>query len=111
MKFMLYNVEGLSIPVEAEPGRPFKFNCSEEECGKSVTIKGVILPVSEDEFAVVLNATIDENPDFKAIEEIKARKYIFKGRVNGVETVLPAETFEDFAKRFIEAVDSVLLLR
>jgi len=111
MKFMLYNVEGLSVPVEAEPGRPFKFTCSAEECGKELIVEGIILQVSEEEFAVVLNSVVDENPDFKSILGIKVRKYVFKGKVNGSEAVLPAESFEDFAKRFLEAMDSVLVLR
>ncbi len=111
MKFMLYNVEGLSVPVEAEPGRPFKFTCSAEECGKNLSIEGVILSVSEEEFTAVLNSTVDDNPEFEAIKGIKVRKYVFKGRINGSEAVLPAESFEDFARRFLESADSVLVLR
>ncbi|MDI3474951.1 MAG: hypothetical protein PWQ79_781 [Thermococcaceae archaeon] len=108
MKFLIYNAEGLTLPVEAEPGLPFNFECGEEECGKIVRISGVIIQVSEDRFTEVLSRTLEENPDFSRISEITARNYIFSGEVNGKKVELPAETLEDFAKRFME---EVLVLR
>lgn len=42
-----------------------------------------------------------ESPDFKKIKEITARRYVFRGKVNGKEVELPVESFEDFAKRFL----------
>lgn len=58
-KFMVYNVEGLTIPVEAELGLPFYFECSTEECGKRVVIKGKIIEVSESKFEGVLEEVIN----------------------------------------------------
>ena len=108
MKFLVYNADGLTLPVTAEPGLPFKFECGEEECGKRIRMSGVIIRVSEDKFTEVLSKTIEENPDFTRIDEITARTYIFSGEVNGRKVELPAETLEDFAKRFME---EVLILR
>ncbi len=108
MKFLIYNVAGLTIPVEAEPGIPFEFECSEEECGRRVRIEGVIVEVSEKEFDGVLEETLEKNPDFSRIAEITVRSYVFRGKVNGEEVELPAESLDDFAKRFME---EVLVLR
>ncbi len=108
MKFLVYNAAGLTIPVEAEPGVPFEFHCSEEECGKRVRIEGTIVEVSEKEFDGVLEETLEKNPSFSRIAEITVRSYVFRGKVNGEEVELPAESLDDFAKRFME---EVLVLR
>ncbi len=108
MKGFIYNVEGLSLPIEFAPGVPFRFECSEEDCGKKIVIEGVIVEVNDDEFTRALEKTVEENPDFERIREITARRYIFKGKVNGREVELPVESFEDFAKRFL---DEVLVLK
>ncbi|ASJ09746.1 hypothetical protein A3L11_05050 [Thermococcus siculi] len=108
MKVFIYNADGLTIPVEVEPGRPFKFHCTEEECGKEVVIEGVVRHADEKEFTEILEDTVEENPDFKKIREITARNLIFEGKVNGKEVILPVESFDDFAKRFL---DEVLVLR
>ncbi|WP_457752094.1 hypothetical protein [Thermococcus sp.] len=108
MKFLIYNAAGLTIPVEAEPGVFFEFECSEEECGKRVKIEGVIAEVSEKEFDHILNQTLETNPGFSKISEITARNYVFKGRINGKDVELSAENLDDFAKRFM---DEVLVLR
>ena len=108
MKVFIYNVDGLTIPVEVELGLPFKFHCTEEECGKEIFIEGVVKLVSEEEFTKALEDTIAENSDFKRIREITARMLVFEGKVNGKEVKLPAESFDDFAKRFL---DEVLVLR
>ncbi|QDA30807.1 hypothetical protein FH039_03145 [Thermococcus indicus] len=108
MKVFIYNADGLTIPVEVEPGLPFKFTCTEEECGREVVMEGVVRYADEAEFTRVLRDTIAENPDFKKILEITARNLIFEGKVNGREVVLPVESFDDFAKRFL---DEVLVLR
>ncbi len=108
---MVYNAAGLTLPVEAEVGTPFDFECSEAECGKIVRIEGKILRVEEDEFNLRLKNVIEENPSFRAIDAISVRKYLFFGKVNGREVVLPVESMEDFAKRFIDATDSIIVLR
>ncbi|ASI98120.1 hypothetical protein [Thermococcus celer] len=108
MKVFIYNVDGLTVPVEVEPGLPFKFVCSEEECGREVVVEGIVRPASEEEFTRILEDTVAENPDFEKIREITARTLIFEGKVNGKEVKLPAESFNDFAKRFL---DGVLVLR
>jgi len=108
MKFLIYNAAGLTIPVEAEPGVFFEFECSEDECGKRIRIEGIIAEVPEKEFDQILNETLRANPGFSKINEITARNYVFKGRVNGEEVELPAENLDDFAKRFM---DEVLVLR
>ncbi|WP_297500444.1 hypothetical protein [Thermococcus sp.] len=104
MKGFIYNAGGLSIPLEFTPGVPFKFECTEEECGRRVVIEGVVIEVSSREFTEVLEKVVRENPDFKRIQEINARRFIFKGRVNGKEADLPVESFEDFAERFLDEV-------
>jgi len=108
MKVFIYNVDGLTIPVEVEPGLPFTFQCSEEECGKTVVMEGVVRHADEGEFTRVLEETVEKNPDFAKIREIAVRNLIFEGKVNGREVTLPAESFEDFAKRFL---DEVLILK
>ncbi|NJE00035.1 hypothetical protein E3E26_09640 [Thermococcus sp. LS1] len=108
MKVLIYNVDGLTIPVEVEPGLPFTFHCSIEECEKEIVIEGVVKTVNEDEFSKVLESTIAENSDFERIREITARSLIFEGTVNGKEVRLPVESLDDFAKRFM---DEVLVLR
>ncbi|NJE09692.1 hypothetical protein [Thermococcus sp. MAR1] len=108
MKVFIYNADGLTIPVEVELGLPFKFVCSEEECGRKVVIEGVVRLANEEEFTEVLESTIAKNSDFKKIREITARMLVFEGRVNGKEVKLPVESFDDFAKRFL---DEVLVLR
>ncbi len=108
MKVFIYNADGLTIPVEVELGLPFQFVCSEEECGRKVVIEGVVRLASEDEFTEILESTIAENSDFKKIREITARMLVFEGKVNGKEVKLPVESFDDFAKRFL---DEVLVLR
>ena len=108
MKVFIYNADGLTVPVEVEPGLPFKFRCTEEECGKEVVIEGVVRHADEAEFTEVLESTVRDNPDFKKIREIAARNLIFEGRVNGKDVVLPVESFDDFAKRFL---DEVLVLK
>jgi hypothetical protein len=110
-KFMVYNAAGLTLPVEAELGLPFNFECSEEECGKTVRIEGKILEVEEEEFNRSLRNVIKEDPSFSAIDAISVRKYLFFGKVNGKEVILPVESMEDFAKRFIDATDSIIVLR
>ena len=108
MKVFIYNADGLTLPVEVEPGLPFKFRCTEEECGKEIVIEGVVRHANEDEFTRALENTVKNNPDFKKIMEITARKFIFEGKVNGKEVTLPVESFDDFAKRFL---DEVLVLK
>ncbi|ASJ00168.1 hypothetical protein A3K92_01030 [Thermococcus gorgonarius] len=109
-KFMVYNTAGLTLPVEAKVGSPFYFECPEEECGKKVVLEGIIIEVSEAEFNKALESTIEEDPNFKPIEKIEVRKYVFRGRVNGKEVELPAESLVDFAKRFIENQNNLILL-
>ena len=108
MKFLVYNAAGLTVPVDAEPGRFFRFECGEEECGKRVSIEGVIFGVTEGEFNEVLEETIRSNPDFSGISRIVSKRYVFKGKVNGREVKLPVESMDDFARRFM---DEVLVLR
>lgn len=104
MKGFIYNAEGLSVPVEFVPGVPFHFECSEEECGKRVVIEGTIFEVEEEEFTRVLESTIENNPDFEKLREVASRKYVFRGKINGRYVELPVESFEDFAKRFLNEV-------
>ncbi len=104
MKGFVYNAGGLSIPIEFTPGVPFKFECPEELCGKRVVLEGVVVEVDSTEFTEVLERTVKENPEFKKILEITSRRYLFKGKVNGSDATLPVESFEDFAKRFLEEV-------
>jgi len=108
MKGFVYNAEGLSIPIEFAPGVPFKLECGEEECGRRIVIEGVVVEVDSWEFTRVLERTVNDNRDFEKIREITARRYVFRGRVNGKEVELPVESFEDFAKRFL---DEVLVLK
>ena len=108
MKGFIYNAGGLSLPIDFVPGVPFKFECSEEECGKRVVIEGVVFEVDGDEFTKVLEKTVRNSPDFEKIREITARRYVFRGKVNGKDVELPVESFEDFAKRFL---DEVLVLK
>nr|WP_297419809.1 hypothetical protein [Thermococcus sp.] len=108
MKVFIYNADGLTIPVEVEPGLPFKFRCSKEECGREIVIEGVVRHVEEGEFTGVLEETVKANPDFGKIREITSRNLIFEGIVNGKEITLPVESFDDFAKRFL---DEVLILK
>ncbi|WP_456422203.1 hypothetical protein [Thermococcus sp.] len=108
MKGFIYNAGGLSLPIEFAPGVPFRFKCNEENCGKEIVIEGVVVEVEEDEFTKVLERTIRENPEFEKIREITSRRYVFRGKVNGREVELPVESFEDFAKRFL---DEVLVLK
>ena len=108
MKVFIYNVDGLTIPVEVELGLPFKFRCTEEECGREIVIEGIVRLASEEEFTRTIEDTIAENSDFKKIREITAKMLIFEGKVNGREVRLPVESFDDFAKRFL---DEVLVLR
>ena len=108
MKGFIYNAEGLSLPIEFAPGVPFKFECGEEDCGKKIVIEGVVVEVDSDEFTKVLERTVSDNGDFEKIREITARRYVFRGKVNGKEVELPVESFEDFAKRFL---DEVLVLK
>ncbi len=108
MKFLIYNVAGLTIPVEAKPGIFFEFQCLEEECGRRIKIEGTIVEVSEKEFNKVLKKTLEKNPSFSRISEITVRSYVFRGKVNGEEVELPAESLDDFVKRFME---EVLVLR
>lgn len=108
MKVLIYNVDGLTLLVEVEPGLPFTFHCSSEECGKEIIIEGIVRTVDELEFNRVLENTISENPDFERIKEITARNLIFEGRVNGKRVKLPVESMDNFAKRFM---DEVLVLR
>ncbi len=104
MKFFIYNAAGLTIPVEAEPGIPFKFRCSEEDCGKVVVIEGVIRNASEEEFSRLVNSVVDANPSFTRIREIAEKAWVFDGKVNGKDVMLPAESFDEFARRFLEEV-------
>jgi hypothetical protein len=104
LKFFVYGVAGLTIPVEADPGVPFSFSCSEEECGKTVEMEGEILRVSEEEFSQVLENLLENNPSFSKISEIREREYLFTGKVNGSKVKLPAESFEAFSRRFIDEV-------
>ena len=104
MKGFIYNAEGLSLPVEFTPGVPFKFECREDECGKRVVVEGVIVEVDSSKFTEVLEKTIEDNSDFERIREISSRRYVFRGKVNGKDVELPVESFEDFAKRFLEEV-------
>ncbi|AIU69807.1 hypothetical protein TEU_05365 [Thermococcus eurythermalis] len=104
MKGFVYNAEGLSLPIEFTPGVPFKFECTEEECGKKIVLEGTVVEVESTEFSRVLEEVVRDNPEFKKIEEITARKYVFRGKVNGREVELPVESFEDFARRFLEEV-------
>ena len=108
MKGFIYNAGGLSIPLEFTPGVPFRFECSEEECGKKVVIEGVVVEVSSSEFTEVLERVVRENPEFRRIREISSRRFIFRGKVNGKDETLPVESFEDFAERFL---DEVLVLK
>lgn len=104
MKGFVYNAEGLSLPIEFTPGVPFKFECTEEECGKKIVLEGTVVEVDSTEFSRVLEEVVQDNPEFKKIREITVRKYVFRGKVNGREVELPVESFEDFARRFLEEV-------
>ncbi len=111
MRFMVYNVEGLTIPVDAEPGVPFTFHCPAEECGRELNMEGEIVGVFREEFDRVLKDTISSNPNFEPISGISVRKYVFRGTVNGIRVELPAESVEDFAQRFVESSGSFIILR
>ncbi|WP_054841231.1 hypothetical protein [Thermococcus peptonophilus] len=105
MKGFVYNAAGLSVPVEFTPGVPFRFECSEEDCGKIVVIEGVIEEVDEVEFTKVLEETIKENPSFSKLREITSRRFVFRGKVNEREVTLPpVESFQDFTERFLREV-------
>jgi len=108
MKFLIYNAAGLTLPVEAEIGREFRFRCRVEECGKEVELEGRIIGVDEEEFNRVLGEVLQKNPSFSRIQEITSRKLVFEGKVNGETVKLPVESFDDFAERFM---DEVLVLR
>ncbi|ASJ09955.1 hypothetical protein A3L12_00890 [Thermococcus sp. P6] len=108
MKVLIYNADGLSLPVEVEVGVPFKFTCKEGECGKRIVIEGIVRPASEEEFNEVLEKTVSSNPGFKRIREITARRLVFEGKVNGKPALLPVESLDDFAERFMS---EVLVLR
>ncbi len=99
--FIIYNVQGISILVDAEVGLPFKFYCPAEECGEEIRVQGVIIKASADEFKKVLNETTEDT----AFSELKITSpFIFKGKVNGKEVKLPAESIEHFTKRFMKEV-------
>jgi hypothetical protein len=108
MKGFIYNAGGISVPIEFTPGVPFHFECDEEECGKRLVIEGIVVEVTAPEFTKVLKRIVKENPDFKGILGITSRKLLFRGEVNGEEVTLPVESFDDFAKRFL---DEVLVLK
>ena len=99
--FVIYNVLGMSIPVDAEEGVSFDFYCSEEECGREIFLHGVIRAADVEEFRRVLEAVIRENSAFSKLEEIRG-SFIFEGRVNGKNVKLPAESMEELTKRFMK---------
>ncbi len=97
--FIIYNVQGISIIVDAEVGRPFEFYCPIEECGQEIKMQGVIIKTSMEEFKRILNVTP------KVFSELEiSSPFIFKGKINGKETKLPAESIENFTKRFMKEV-------
>ncbi|WP_456368965.1 hypothetical protein [Thermococcus sp.] len=108
MKGIIYNVEGISIPVEFTPGIPFRFQCSSNDCGKNIVLEGIIIEAKEEEFTKVLEAIISNDPSFEKIRDIRSRKFLFKGRVNGKDVVLPVESLQDLVDRFL---DEILVLK
>jgi hypothetical protein len=99
-RFMIHNVAGKSIMVEARLGKEFHFICSENECGEKLELHGVIKIVNPQEYRKVLKETLNENEEFRVIETLNPAPLIFEGTVNGKEVKLPAETLESLAKRF-----------
>ncbi|WP_087037451.1 hypothetical protein [Thermococcus litoralis] len=100
-RFMIYNVAGKSIMVEAKLGEEFDFICSEKECGERLELHGVIKVVPPQEYRKVLKATLNENEEFQVIETLNPIPLIFEGTVNGEKVKLPAETVQNLAKRFV----------
>ncbi|GAB6102705.1 hypothetical protein JCM16138_19280 [Thermococcus atlanticus] len=101
--FIIYNVLGMSIPVDAEEGTLFTLHCPEEECGKEIMLRGTIKRVSGEEFRRVLKAAIEGNSVFAGLEDIHG-SFIFEGSVNGENVKLPAESMEEFTERFMKEV-------
>jgi len=100
-RFMIYNVAGKSIMVEAKLGEEFDFICNEKECGERLELHGVIKVVPPQEYRKVLKATLNENEEFQVIETLNPIPLIFEGTVNGEKVKLPAETVQNLARRFV----------
>lgn len=100
-RFMIYNVAGKSIMVEARLGKEFHFICSKKECGERLELHGVIKVVTPQEYRKVLKATLNENEEFQVIETLNPIPLIFEGTVNGEKVKLPAETVQNLARRFV----------
>ncbi|AHF79740.1 hypothetical protein [Thermococcus paralvinellae] len=102
-RFLVYNAGGKSLVVDANIGERFSFYCSEEECGIEIVIEGTIRHATFEEFIKVRNNVIEQNEDFRVLEDvIPEEPMIFKGIVNGKEVELPVEKLEEVAKRFID---------
>jgi len=100
-RFMIYNVDGKSIMVEAKLGEEFDFVCSKEECGERLELHGVIKIVPLQEYWEVLKKTVNENEEFQVIKTLNPIPLIFEGTVNGKKVKLPAETLQSLARRFV----------
>lgn len=101
-RFMIYNVMGRSIMVEASLNEEFKFICPIEECGERIEIQGVIKMVSLEEYKRVLKETLRDNKEFEVIRTLNPTPLIFEGKVNGNKVKLPAESVQSLAKRFVD---------
>ncbi|AIF69230.1 hypothetical protein PAP_04070 [Palaeococcus pacificus DY20341] len=111
-RFMIYNVNGMSIMVKALLNHHFTFFCSEEECKKEIHLSGVIKVVSFREYIVTKALAFGALSEFEAfLEESKEDKpLIFEGYLNGKRVKLPAESMKDFSTRFLSVNGSYYVI-
>ncbi len=95
VEFIVYGVGGKSMLVDSEVGKQFRMNF------EGISISGKI-EVNEKEFEDAADRLKSRFEEFKSIDRVEVRSFVFRGKVNGKYEVLPAEPLEAFTKRFIE---------
>ena len=112
-RFMLYNVMGKTIVVNTKIDKPFTFHCSAENCGIDIKLEGTIKVTDFKDYIVTKAIALSKIESFKELlkSSLDDKPLVFEGYVNGKKVKLPAESTEDFSRRFLSMKDSYYVLR
>ncbi|NPA48308.1 MAG: hypothetical protein GXO14_06685 [Thermococci archaeon] len=95
LEFIVYGIAGKSMIVETEIGKEFRMDFEGSEVVGSIE-------VNEAEFEMAAERLKSRYEEFRVVDDVALRKFVFQGTVDGRRETLPAEPLEAFTKRFVE---------
>ncbi len=94
VEFIIYGMAGKSIVVDVELNEPFEVHT------EGIDLRGVV-ESNGDEFEHAAEALKSMRAEFRIVDDIELREFVFRGEINGDHDTLPAEPLDEFARRFL----------